>query len=57
MPAMEPRTPPAHPRSEPTGAPGVDLVAATMRRVHAQLRGGAAPSYEALLALGEPGRG
>lgn len=29
-------------------------VAATMRRVHEQLRRGMAPSYDALLAYGEP---
>jgi hypothetical protein len=29
-------------------------VAATMRRVHAELRAGGAPSFEALLAYGEP---
>jgi hypothetical protein len=29
-------------------------VAETMRRVHDQLRSGAAPSFEALLAYGEP---
>jgi hypothetical protein len=30
------------------------VVAETMRRVHEQLRGGRAPSFEALLAFGEP---
>jgi hypothetical protein len=30
------------------------VVAETMRRVHEQLRGGSAPSFEALLAFGEP---
>jgi hypothetical protein len=30
------------------------LVADTMRRVHAALRAGAPPSYEALLAFGTP---
>jgi hypothetical protein len=34
-----------------------DRVAETMRRVHLQLRGGGTPSFEALLALGEPVRG
>lgn len=29
-------------------------VAATMRRVQAQLRAGAAPTFESLLAFGEP---
>lgn len=31
-------------------------VAAVMRRVQEQLRRGQAPSFESLLALGEPGR-
>ena len=43
-------------------APGDDVagvsapcpVAATMRRVQAQLRAGAAPTFESLLAYGEP---
>jgi hypothetical protein len=30
------------------------VVADTMRRVHEQLRRGSAPSFEALLAFGEP---
>jgi hypothetical protein len=30
------------------------VVAETMRRVHEDLRRGAAPSFEALLAFGEP---
>jgi hypothetical protein len=41
-------------------APPVDVVscpvADTMRRVHEQLRRGAAPTFEALFAFGEPGR-
>jgi hypothetical protein len=46
-PGMDPLTPP------PTTAEG-HVVAETMRRVHEQLRGGSAPSFEALLAFGEP---
>jgi hypothetical protein len=42
----------------PAGAPVDDdwPVAAVMRRVQEQLRRGQAPSFESLLALGEPGR-
>jgi hypothetical protein len=36
----------------PSGAQRV--VAETMQRVHEQLRQGAAPSFESLLAFGEP---
>jgi hypothetical protein len=57
MPPMDTRTPAPQARQDPAEPSGTDLVAETMRRVHAQLRGGRAPSFEALLALGEPGRG
>jgi hypothetical protein len=45
--------------SAPVALPAGDTpreraVADTMRRVHDQLRSGAAPSFEALLAYGEP---
>jgi hypothetical protein len=47
----EPVVPPAR----PVGGGSLDhAVAETMRRVHEQLRRGAAPSFEALLAFGEP---
>jgi hypothetical protein len=36
------------------GPPVEHVVADTMRRVHEQLRRGSAPSFEALLAFGEP---
>jgi hypothetical protein len=54
---MEQPVPTPPPRSDATGPSGGDRVAETMRRVQAQLRGGHAPSFEALLALGEPTRG
>jgi hypothetical protein len=56
MPGMDTRSPAPQARPDLAEAPGADLVAETMRRVHAQLRGGRAPSFEAMLALGEPGR-
>jgi hypothetical protein len=42
----------ASPTPRPSGSQGV--VAETMQRVHEELRRGAAPSFEALLAFGEP---
>jgi hypothetical protein len=57
MSGMDMRTPAPQARPDLVEPSGADLVAETMRRVHAQLRGGRAPSFEALLALGEPGRG
>jgi hypothetical protein len=38
----------------PTASGRDSMVAETMRRVHEDLRRGAAPSFEALLAFGEP---
>jgi hypothetical protein len=40
--------------SSPATTPAPCPVADTMRRVQEQLRTGAAPSFEALLAFGEP---
>lgn len=40
--------------SAPAPSPVPGPVADTMRRVQDQLRAGAAPSFEALLAFGEP---
>jgi hypothetical protein len=43
------------PTARPGGGGPLDhAVAETMRRVQEQLRRGAAPSFEALLAFGEP---
>jgi hypothetical protein len=57
MPPMETRTLAPQTRPDAAEPAGTDLVAETMRRVHDQLRLGRAPSFEALLALGEPTRG
>jgi hypothetical protein len=46
------QTPTPQPTSSPSATQGA--VADTMRRVHEQLRRGAAPSFESLLAFGEP---
>jgi hypothetical protein len=56
MPDMDTRTPAPQARPD-TSSASSDLVAETMRRVHAQLRLGRAPSFESLLALGEPRAG
>jgi hypothetical protein len=40
--------------SSTAGAPSDHAVAEVMRRVHEQLRLGTTPSFEALLAFGEP---
>jgi hypothetical protein len=42
------------PAASPAGPTVEHVVAETMRRVHEQLRGGSTPSFEALLAFGEP---
>jgi hypothetical protein len=57
MPPMETRTLAPQTRPDAAEPAGTDLVAETMRRVHDQLRLGRAPSFEALLALGEPTQG
>jgi len=44
------RTAPAAGQEAAVACPVADV----MRRVHEQLRGGVAPSFEALLAFGEP---
>jgi hypothetical protein len=60
---MDDLLPPCDPQPPAVGATGEgpghlasgSPVADTMRRVHAALRAGAPPSYEALLAFGIPG--
>lgn len=55
MDTLSDATPTVMPRATAFPVPGA--VADTMRRVQAQLAAGAAPSFESLLAFGEPGRG